>query len=305
MGSDTQCTLAEAVALFRAQLLREAAATRPTADLVHRGIKALAAHWPEYLIEASCLGTFVMLACLFAVLLEHPASPIRQSISNAAIRHLVAGMAMGLTAITLIYSRLGIRSGAHMNPAVTLTYFRLNKVQPWDTVFYALSQFVGALAGAAVAFLVSGAALAHEKVNFAITRPGILGEAVAFFAEATIAFLMMSAVLRFSNSPRLSRYTGCAAGVLVMLFITFEGPLSGMSMNPARSFATDFVGMQWRGLWIYFTAPLLGMMIAAEFFIRTKGAHSVICAKLNHHGSVSCIFRCGYREQNTARAASA
>jgi aquaporin Z len=192
-----------------------------------------------------------------------------------------------------------------MNPAVTLTYFRLNKVQLWDTVFYALSQFLGALTGATIAFLVAGAALAHERVNFAVTRPGALGEMVAFFAEATISFLMMSVVLRFSNSPRLSRYTGCAAGLLVMLFITFEGPLSGMSMNPARSFATDFVGMQWRGLWIYFTAPLLGMMAAAELFVRTEGAHSVICAKLNHNGLTHCIFRCGYRKLNVARAASA
>ncbi len=305
MRSDTPCTPAEAVALFRAQLLRESTATQSSADWVREGMKALVAHWPEYLIEATCLGTFVMLACFYAVLLEHPASPIRQSLSNTGTRHLVAGMAMGLTAITLIYSPLGMRSGAHMNPAVTLTYFRLNKVGPWDTVFYALSQFAGALTGATIAFVASGAALAHEKVNFAVTRPGALGEMVAFFAEATISFLMMSVVLRFSNSLRLSRYTGCAAGVLVMLFITFEGPLSGMSMNPARSFATDFVGMQWRGLWIYFTAPLLGMMAAAEVYVRTKGIQSVICAKLNHSGSVGCIFRCGYREQKAARAMSA
>ena len=66
-------------------------------------------------------------------------------------------------------------------------------------------------------------------------------------------------------------FTGLAAGTMVMLFITFEAPLSGMSMNPARSFASDFVGMQWNGIWIYFVAPVIGMMTAAEVFVRTRG----------------------------------
>jgi aquaporin Z len=305
MRSDTQCTPAEAVAVFRAQLLREPAAIRPRKGGVDEAGKALTVHWPEYLIEGLCLGTFMIAACFFSVLLEHPASPVRQSLSNAGLRHFLGGTAMGLTAIALIYSRLGMRSGAHMNPAITLTFFRLKKVQRWDAAFYACSQFAGAVAGAALAFLVLGAALAHKNVNFAITMPGERGDLIAFIAEATISFLMMTAVLRFSNSPKLSRYTGLAAGVLVMLFITFEGPLSGMSMNPARSFGTAVVGMQWRGLWIYFTAPLLGMMAAAEVYVRTKGVHSVVCAKLNHSGSVGCIFRCGYREQNAVRAMSA
>jgi len=104
----------------------------------------------------------------------------------------------------------------------------------------------------------------------------------------------MTVILNLSNSQKVARYTGIAAGTLVVLFITFEAPLSGMSMNPARSFASDFVGMQWLGIWIYFAAPLIGMFSAAELFVRTRGLHSVICAKLNHSGNARCIFRCGY-----------
>jgi aquaporin Z len=84
---------------------------------------------------------------------------------------------------------------------------------------------------------------------------------------------------------------------MVMLFITFEAPFSGMSMNPARSFASDFVGMQWQAIWIYFTAPLIGMFSAAEVFVRRRGLQSVICAKLNHAGNARCIFRCGYMSE--------
>jgi aquaporin Z len=113
----------------------------------------------------------------------------------------------------------------------------------------------------------------------------------------------MTAILNISNSRKYSRYTGLAAATLVMLFITFEAPLSGMSMNPARSFASDFVGQQWQSIWIYFVAPLVGMMSAAEIFVRTRGLHSVICAKLNHSGSERCIFRCGYMTQAAMNAA--
>ena len=201
---------------------------------------------------------------------------------------------MGMTAILLIYSPMGRRSGAHMNPATTLTFYRLGKVERWDAVFYMLSQFAGGVLGVLVSFALMGATLTHRNVNFAITRPGERGEAVAFVSEVLITFLLMTVILNVSNSHKYARFTGLAAGTMVMLFITFEAPLSGMSMNPARSFASDFVGMQWNGIWIYFVAPVIGMMTAAEVFVRTRGIHSVICAKLNHSGNARCIFRCGY-----------
>ena len=280
---------------FAAQLLDEpVAAQARTGHWTDNAKQALTQHWPEYMIEGLCLGTFMISACAFSALLEHPASPVRASIMSGDIRRFLVGLAMGMTAIALIYSPLGQRSGAHMNPATTLTFYRLGKVERWDAIFYMLSQFGGALLGTWLAFAVLGAALAHREVDFAITHPGMRGEAVAFVGELFIAFLLMTVILNVSNSRKFARYTGLAAGTMVMLFITFEAPLSGMSMNPARSFASDFVGMQWQGLWIYFVAPVIGMLSAAEVFVRTRGIHSVICAKLNHSGNARCIFRCGY-----------
>ena len=145
-----------------------------------------------------------------------------------------------------------------------------------------------------LAFVLLRGELVHPNVNFAATRPGMSGVLLALAAEIVISFVMMTTVLHFSNSPRLARYTGIAAGTLVMLFITFEAPISGMSMNPARSFASDLVGMQWSAIWIYFLGPLVGMLSAAEVHVRTRGADSVICAKLEHSGTARCIFRCGY-----------
>ena len=286
--------------MFAAQLLSEPAASGARAGHWSDDAKrALTQHWPEYMIEGICLGTFMISACIFAAVLEHPASPVRMSVAHPDLRRFIGGIAMGLTAVLLIYSRFGRRSGAHMNPATTLTFYRLGKVAPWDAAFYVLSQFVGGVIGTLVAFLALGESLAHRDVNFAITRPGTRGVPIAFVAEAVITFLLMTAILNISNSRRFARYTGLAAGTMVMLFITFESPFSGMSMNPARTFASDIVGMQWQSIWIYFTAPLIGMMSAAEVFVRTRGLHSVICAKLNHSGNARCIFHCGYMSQAT------
>ena len=303
MGREIQCAPAAAVQMFAAQLLSEPAATSArTGHWSKNAKRAFTQHWPEYVIEGLCLGMFMISACSFAALLEHPASPVRMIIASPDLRRLLAGIAMGLTAILLIYSPLGQRSGAHMNPATTLTFFLLGKLDRWDAVFYVMSQFIGGVAGTLLAFVALGQSLAHKNVNFAITRPGMQGTAAAFVAEIVITFLLMTVILNVSNSRKYARFTGLAAGTMVMLFITFEAPLSGMSMNPARTFASDVVGMQWQSIWIYFTAPVIGMLTAAEVFIRTRGLHSVICAKLNHSGTVRCIFRCGYMTQEAISA---
>src|SRR5215469_12627986 len=180
MRQEIQCTPAAALEMFAAQLLSEpAAAGAKTGHWSNDAKLALTQHWPEYMIEGLCLGMFMISACTFAALLEHPASPLRISITDAGLRRFLGGIAMGLTAVLLIYSPLGRRSGAHMNPATTLTFSRLGKVAPWDAVFYVLSQFAGGLLGTLAAFLVLGQTLAHSNVNFAITRPGMRGVAIA------------------------------------------------------------------------------------------------------------------------------
>src|ERR1043166_2167483 len=196
---------------------------------------SLRQHWPEYLIEAALLGTFMVSAAMFTSLLEYLGSPVHQQISNPHIRRALIGIAMGLTAIALIYSPWGQRSGAHMNPATTLAFLRLGKIAPWDAIFYIAAQFVGGVCGVLVSKLVLGNVIAHRSVSFVATVPGPSGALFAFVAELVIACGMMLMVLHATNTTNLARYTGCFAGTLVALYITFEAPLSGMSMNPART----------------------------------------------------------------------
>ena len=258
-------------------------------------IATLANHWPEYLMEGASLGLFMISACSFTVLLQHPGSIVRQMLPSGFERRFLTGVAMGLTAIALIYSPWGKQSGAHLNPSVTLTFFRLRKIEPWDAAYYVLSQFMGGALGVTLSSVVWGHAVTHEKVQYAATLPGSRGTELAFLAELIISFLMMTAVLNVSNTLKIARFTGVIAGALVATFITLESPLSGMSMNPARSFASAFPGRLWTALWVYFTAPPLGMLMAAEVYLRLRGKNAVCCAKLHHHNDKRCIFRCNYK----------
>lgn len=253
-------------------------------------IESLLHHWPEYLIEGALLGIFMAAACVAVVVLEHPASPIRRRIASPGLRRSIIGVLMGLTAVALIYSSWGQRSGAHMNPATTLTFLVLGKVRAWDAGFYILAQFAGGLAGVLLPGLAAGRLLRHGSVNFAVTIPGPRGRLAAWIGEFVISLAMMCAVLAASNSGA-APFTGFYAGLLLAVFIAVEAPLSGMSLNPARTLASALAAREFRGLWIYFTAPPLAMLAAAGVYASVQGG--VRCAKLSHGAGQRCIFVCG------------
>jgi aquaporin Z len=234
----------------------------------------------------------MMSAFTFGAILEHPASPVRQALSSPFTRRFCMGVAMGVTAVAIIYSPWGKQSGAHINPSTTLTFFRLGKVATHDAIFYVSAQFLGGLGGALLASRALSSWASHPAVNYVVTSPGSAGVLIAFGAEVVIAFLLMTAILHVSNNARAHRFTGLCAGVLVVIYITVEAPLSGMSMNPARSFASALAARHWSALWIYFTAPLLGMLAAAEVYLRVHDANSIACGKLHHENCKRCIF-CG------------
>jgi aquaporin Z len=264
----------------------------------NRTAEALKKHWPEYLMEAAELGLFMFSACAFTVLLYHPSSPVAQAIHDGVLRRLLMGTAMGSTAIAIIFSPLGKGSGAHFNPSVTWTFFRLGKIEAWDAAFYTLFQFAGGIAGVMLASLTLGKLVADQSVNYAATLPGRDGPITAFFAEILISFILMAVVLTVSNTKRLARWTGIFAGALIATYITIESPISGMSMNPARTFSSAVGAHIWMSLWIYFVAPPLGMLLAAEVYRRLNGESSVACAKLHHHNNKRCIFRCNFEAEH-------
>jgi aquaporin Z len=251
-------------------------------------IAAIRSHWGLYLIEAWGLGTFMLVAGVVAALLAYAPASFSE---HALIVRSIFGLAMGLTAIAIIYSPWGTKSGAHINPAVTITFLWLGKIARWDAAFYIAAQFIGGAIGLALAALAFPVTLARPSVNYIVTVPGGTGAATAFAAEFAMTFVLMTVILYVSNAEqRIARLTGLCAGVLVALYITLEAPLSGMSLNPARTVASAIPAHDWNSIWVYFSAPPLGMLLAALAYTRLHGFAAVRCAKLNHFWNDHCHF---------------
>ena len=230
---------------------------------------------------------------------QHPASTVRHAIQADVSRRGLMGLAIGTTVIAMILSPWGQQSGGHFNPALTLAFYRLGKLEPWDASFYLSAQFLGAIAGVAIARYVLRGAPGNEVVRYAVTAPEMYGKTAAFVAESAISFVLMTTILFVSNREALARYTPFFVGALYAVFITFETPLSGMSMNPARTLGSALHARYFHALWIYFVAPTLGMLVAAEVFLHVRGGAGPYCAKLYHANNKRCIFRHG---SSTARA---
>jgi len=245
-------------------------------------------------MEAALLALFMLSACAFTVVLQLPDSAVRQAITSSILRRALTGIAMGVTAIVLIYSPWGQRSGAHLNPSVTLTFLRLGKIKAIDASFYFLFQFAGAAIGVFVAAAALGSRIADPTVQYAATYPGATGPAVASLGEFVISFLQMTIVLSVTNHPTLNRLTGLVAGLMVAIYIAIESPYSGMSMNPARTFGSALPSGIWHGFLIYLLVPPTAMLAAAQVFIWQRGKPAVVCCKLDHTPARDCIF-CGMK----------
>lgn len=252
--------------------------------------------WPArarlWVIDGLLLGLFMVSVGVFAPLLFHPDSPTAAWPLGDVGRRALMGAAMAVTAVALIYSPLGAASGAIMNPAVTLAFLRLGKIRPADAAGYVAAQFVGGALGLAAVGAAVGPRLTRPPIHYAATVPGRWGDLAALAGEAAIGAAMMLAVLAASNTKRLAPYTGFIAGLLLMAFITFEAPLSGMSLNPARTVASAVHSGEFSALWVYFAGPMGGMLLAAEIFARVRCLPRVHCCKLNHASREVCLH-CG------------
>lgn len=256
-------------------------------------LKTLRSHWPEYLMETGEIASYMFLVCAFATLLQHPISPLH-FFHSGFLRRAVMGLLVGSAVVAIILTPWGKQSGGHFNPAITLTFYRLGKLAFWDALFYVTAQFLGATGGVGLATYVLRGAPGTPFVRYAVTAPGKFGNSWAFLGELAISFVLMTAILVASNRRGLTRYTPYLVGALYATFITFESPLSGMSMNPARTFGSAFFAHYWPAYWLYLIAPTLGMFAGAEVFLWARGGIGSYCAKLDHDNEKRCIFLHGY-----------
>jgi aquaporin Z len=243
--------------------------------------------WREYAIEGWALGTFMLSACAFAALLFHPASPAAAWPLSAVARRWTMGAAMAATLVALVYSPWGRRSGAHMNPAFTVSMLALRRIHPGDAWAYVVAQFVGGWMGVWGAARLLGMALGHPDVNYVVTQPGPAGTGAAFAGEFVVSAMQMTIVLTVAASPRWQRFTGLCAAAALACYIALESPWSGASLNPARTVASALVAGEWTALWLYFAAPVSGMLLAGIMHAR-RAPSRIPCGKLVH--AVPCHF---------------
>jgi aquaporin Z len=262
--------------------------------------ETLRRHWPEYAIEAVFIAAFLLCAGL-AWAWAQGAGGLP---SDVVVRRAIAGLAAGLLLVAMIYSPWGRRSGTHLNPAITLAYWRLGKIGRWDLLFYLLAQ-VGA--GLVAVWLLRGGALLPAGLPRSLLSvslgPG--NDWTAILTEFVLSATAMLLILFTSNHASWFRWTGVIYALLVMLVVACSAPLAGFGMNVARLLAVDISGDVTVFQWLNLLPPLLGMQLAVEAYRLLTGRPQVLCAKLAHNTHGRCIFRCQHPYQARALAMEA
>jgi aquaporin Z len=246
-----------------------------------------------YLCEFGGTALMLFIGVSAVAFMWAPGSPV-PVIQNGPLRRLLTGLLFAGGATAVVYSPLGQISGGHINPAVTLAFWRLGKVSTRDAVMYAMAQFTGALAGAFAAGIAWGPLT--KGVSYAATVPGAgYTAAGAFAAETFITFLLVFTIFVCVNKPRVAPRTGIIAGTLVAILVMIEAPVTGTSLNPARTLGPAILAPDYTAIWVYFAGPVAGALLAVAAFRGQWGAQTV-CAKLYHTEKYPCPFdTCNYR----------
>jgi len=255
-------------------------------------------HLPDYLAEFAGTAFFLFVGLSTVALVFGIGSPVARHVHSAAVRRLIVGPLFAASAAAVVVSPLGRRSGGHLNPAVSLAFLRLGKMRRRDLAFYVIAQLAGALVAAALVRLAWGSRA--TSVRLGATQPGDGGVWIAAVAELACTFLLMTLILEFIDHRRLMRYTPYAAAALAAFFVLVEAPLSGTSLNPARSFGPAVLASLYRDLWLYLVVPPLGAIAAALLF-RARKRRPTPCAKLLHDDRYPCLFvGCAYGSPDPA-----
>ncbi|HLX13282.1 MAG TPA: MIP family channel protein [Bacteroidota bacterium] len=177
-------------------------------------------------------------------------------ITRGAVTHIGVSMTFGLIVLSMIFG-FGDISGAHLNPAVTIGFWSSGRFPGREVLPYILSQSIGAI-GASVLLLL----LFPQSATLGMTNPA--GSAIqSFILEIVLTFFLMLVIMSVSEgSKEKGMFAAIAIGSVIMLEALFAGPVSGASMNPARSLGPAVMMGRYNTLWIYLLAPPLGSLIA-------------------------------------------
>jgi len=253
-------------------------------------------NWSEYLSEF--FGTAIMMAIGIGavVFMWSAGSVMTEVIPSEPWRRLATGVLFAGGGTAVVLSPLGQRSGGHLNPAMTLAFWLRGKITHTDAAMYVLAQTLGAVLGVLIVEAVAGEAAA--TVNLGMTTPGLgYSATVALAAELVITFSLIFMVFWAADRRSVAPLTPYLAGVLIAFLVMIEAPISGTSLNPARSLAPAALMGMFDHLWLYFVGPIVGAVLAVGVYRGIGGEKTATgCAKLHHTDQYPCLFEgCGYR----------
>ena len=253
-------------------------------------------HWPAYLAEF--FGTAVMMGTGIGavVLMWHEGSPMGEWIPSDPVRRLATGILFAGGGTLVVLSPLGQRSGRHLNPAMTFTFWLRKKNLIARCPVLRDCSNCGALLGVLVVAAIAGETA--RSVDLGLTRPGVgYTPTIALIAELIITFSLIFLVFWAVDKHAVARFKPYLAGLLIALLVMIEAPVSGTSLNPARSFAPAMLSGIFNDFWLYVVGPVCGAVLAVVLYRQIGGEKSGTgCAKLHHTDRYSCLFAgCGYR----------
>lgn len=246
-------------------------------------------HLAEWACELIGTATLVFVG-LSAVVYDFSAgSPVARLIPSASGRLLLTGSVFAGAGSLFAITPLGRRSGAHINPAVTLAFWCTGHVHRGDLGGYVVGQLLGGLVGAGALRLAWGARGA--QVGYGVTQPGPHTTQVAAVGlEALMTAALVLTIFAFVASPRTARWTPLAVWVVVALLVWRGAPHTGTSLNPARSLGPAVVSSKYHALWVYAAGPLTGALAAFAIWSALP-RWQVLTAKLFHDPRYPSVVR--------------
>ncbi len=253
--------------------------------------KTLKLNWSEY--GAELLGTAFNLLVGFSIITFDfgKGLPMERLIPAESPRLLINGLIFAGSGALFAISPLGKLSGAHLNPSLSMAFWLQGKMHKVDLFGYIIGQFIGAIIGTFLAFFLWGNYFA--STNYCITSPGI-GYPLwyVFFTEVFMTFLLVLSIFIFLSHQRLLRWTPMMVWLLVATMVWLGVPISGTSLNTARSVGPALLAWSWQDQWLYFIAPPLGALVAVGVFrLIAMGELEVLTGKLFHVPNYCCIFK--------------
>ena len=234
--------------------------------------------WRLFFSEFLGTGLLVLGGVSVIIVMFGNGTPMAGLVPNALVRTSLTAFLFGTIGSAIALSWVGKESGAHINPAVTLGFWLMRKLELRAAIGYVVAQLLGACAGA-LPLLAWGAM--GRSVAFGATLPGNgYSTAAVFLGEVVTTFGLIATLCVFLGFQHLRRYTPFVIPFLYGIMVPLEAHISGTSTNPARTFGPAMISGRWEGWWIYWVGPVVGMVIAVA--VCSSFARRIEVAKLYH-----------------------